>query len=238
MTDFFTEGPIDPRIYKELATDMWRETVSYLPIRDVLKLPGLCKYFNEEIVWHPHSGRLLWGEMGRGTIDTRMFSDLNNRLCRTALIRACVRGAPLSHVTALLVGGANVNAVDSQSQTALLCASWRGYEGIVRLLLEANADPNIAMDGGSTPLMWAIDNGHTAVVSALIKGGANINHIANNGKTALMWTIARNRVDVVKILVNARADINFINNDGETTLDMARRYGHRDIISILKEAQK
>lgn len=238
MTDLFTEGPVDPRIYKELATDMWREAVSYLPIRDVLKLPNLCKYFNNEVVWHPHSGRLLWGEMLH--IDERVFKILSDEdpPSRTALICACERSAPLAHVSALIVGGANLNAVDNEGCTAVGWASEHGYEGIVRLLLEANADPNIGDNAGRTPLMTASYNSHLAVVSALIEDGAvNINQVENHNRSALIFASINNSVNVVKILLNARADVTIIDNNGQTAIDIARINNHNDMIRILEEAQ-
>ena len=249
MTDFFTTGPIDPRIYKELATDMWRETVSYLPVKDVLKLPNLCKYLNEEVVWHKHSGRLMWGEMAPGAIDELVFQRWRgeNPPSQTALICACYRGAPVAHVSAL-ADGANVNAVDSFGRTPLYLASCGGYEDIVRVLLGANADPNVADNDGWTPLIIASHYGYPAVVAALLEGGkdgvglkfncANVNH-ANNftGRTALMAACANTRVDCVRVLVNARADVTMRNNQGETALDMARHNVYIEIIRILEEAQ-
>ena len=248
MTDFFTTGPIDPRIYKELATDMWRETVSYLPIKDVLKLPNLCKYFNEEIVWHKHSGRLVWGEMPH--IDTKVFKEWSgdDLPSLTALMCACWRGAPLNHVSALIPSCSNVNnVVDDDGLTALHRASWRGHKGIVQKLLEANANPNIADNDGWSPLSVASHYGYSAVVAALLEGGkdgvglkfncANVNHANNNGVTALMAACANNREDCVRVLVNARADVTMRNNQGETALDMARHNVYIEIIRILEEAQ-
>ena len=49
---------------------------------------------------------------------------------------------------------------------------WNGHEDIVRVLLEAGADPNVVDDWGHTPLYWALENGHVGVAELLREGGA------------------------------------------------------------------
>lgn len=233
--DKFTEGPIDPRIYTELATDMWREAVSYLPIRDVLKLPGLCKYFNEEVVWHSHSGRLLWGEMN---LEEKIFKAWPGDVkppSRTVLMRACREGAKISHITTLLVGGANLNTVNNLGETALHSASDSGHENIVRALLEAKSDPNFAATDRKTPLMYASSRGRSTSVLALIKGGANVNQGGEFGMTALLWASLNDQKEVVRILLKARADVNLRDNFGHTAIDTARIHGSHRIVRILKK---
>jgi hypothetical protein len=245
--DNFTEGPIDPRIINELATDMWRVTVSYLPVKDVLKLPNLCKYLNEEIVWHKHSGRLLWGEMN---LEELLFAERPIfPPCRTVLIRACEKDAPLSHIMCLINGRANVNAVDEDDDvlnnggghTALLFASIRGNENTVRALLKANADPNLHNYIGSTPLMLAQNEG---VLLALLEGGADPNQVTDFlGETALRRKISytyhfrrEERLlqleNMVRLLINAKADVS------QTVLERALSSKCSDIILyILEQAQ-
>jgi len=54
----------------------------------------------------------------------------------------------------LAVAGANLDAVDSQGHTALLWASYKGLEIIMKILLEHGADPTIADPTGRLPLHW------------------------------------------------------------------------------------
>lgn len=176
--DVFIHSKVDRRIIDRLATEMWQLALSYLHVRDVIPhVPRVCKYLGREVVW---GNRLLWLEMAPGAegLDARVFKrrSWENAPSATALTRACDRGAPIAHVSALLAGGANVNAVCSYGQTALLCASNWGHEDIVRALLGANADPNIADSCGWTSLIAASLWGHSAVVSLLIAAGANVNH--------------------------------------------------------------
>lgn len=261
MSDYFTEGPIDPRIYKELATDMWRLAVSYLPIRDVLKLPRMCKYFNEEVVWHPHSGPLLWGEMN---LEELLFAERPKfPPCRPVLMRACEYSAPLSHIMCLINGRADVNAVDEDydilnnggGHTALLFAS-SGNENTVRALLKANANPNLYNYTGQTPLMLAQND---RVVSALLEGGADPNYVTNFvGDTALKRLLYKTdegnlrclqkdfrekRItqceNMIRVLVNSKADVDLKIYHGKTALEYAHSIKSPDsIIRILERAQK
>lgn len=218
MTDVdnFEKGLIDPRIYKELATDMWYVTVSYLPIKDVLKLPLVCKYFNEEVVWHKWSGRLLWGEMPH--IDERVFKGfpLENPPSETALMHACKRSAPLKHILALVNSGVTINSVNSKGESSLRMAH---KEYIVRLLLEANANPNISDADGHTPLIAAVSSKQMWKVLLLIQHNANVNQVNNYGYTALMHAAMYREVDMSRVLLDEGADVTIINSIGKTALN-------------------
>ncbi|GFY39880.1 KN motif and ankyrin repeat domain-containing protein 1 [Trichonephila inaurata madagascariensis] len=64
----------------------------------------------------------------------------------------------------------NVNdASKSSKQTPLMSAASKGYVKMVRLLLEAGADPNQQDDDGSTALMYAAVQGHEACVCLLLE---------------------------------------------------------------------
>jgi hypothetical protein len=236
--DVFMRNRPDPRLVTRLATDSWFDVVSYLPVRDIVPaLPLTCRYFNREVVWGRWSGRLMWGQMTPGPegIDELVFKldddDLNPS--QTPLMRICERGASLAHAWILIMGGANVNAVDCDNWTALFWASRLGNSNMVSLLLEVNANPNIADIDGWTPLLTACMRNHPSVVSLLIeaKPGASVNHANDEGRTALMIASMWDNVDCVRLLVNERADISIRNNEGRTALDLA--WLNSDIISIL-----
>ncbi|GLA59793.1 hypothetical protein AtubIFM54640_011110 [Aspergillus tubingensis] len=57
--------------------------------------------------------------------------------------------------------------------TPLHSATLRGYDDVVRELLEAHVDINFGNHNGSTPLHLSVHHRHTAVVETLLDGGAN-----------------------------------------------------------------
>jgi ankyrin repeat protein len=85
----------------------------------------------------------------------------------------------------LLKNGADVKlaARNAQKVTALHAGASRGGAEIVKLLLEAGADPNVKQERGFVPLHSAAANGSAAVVELLLKHGAHPDAKAEDGKT-------------------------------------------------------
>jgi ankyrin repeat protein len=94
----------------------------------------------------------------------------------TALHRAAAFG-PVEMVRELLKAGANVNARDSRSLTALIFAVATEYTDpqIVEALLQAGADVNARDNSGETPLDWAEKFGNPKVIHLLRVAGAKQN---------------------------------------------------------------
>src|SRR5207249_3098309 len=81
---------------------------------------------------------------------------------------------------------------------------------MVKMLLDAGAEPEGANPDGQTALMLAIKTGEVAVVDMLIKAGANVNTIEKfHNQTPLMWAAAapRNAGAMVKLLLAKGADV-------------------------------
>jgi ankyrin repeat protein len=85
----------------------------------------------------------------------------------------------------LLKNGADVRlaARNAQKVTALHAGASRGGAEIVKMLLEAGADPNAKQERGFVPLHSAAANGNVAVVDLLLKHGARADAKADDGKT-------------------------------------------------------
>jgi len=69
----------------------------------------------------------------------------------------------------------DVQATDFHGKTALVWASKRGHERVVRVLLEwSEVHSDSSGKGyGSAPLLWAAENGHEEVVRVLLERNIN-----------------------------------------------------------------
>jgi ankyrin repeat protein len=92
-----------------------------------------------------------------------------DRAALTPLMLAALNG-PAPMVELLVRSGAEVNAQASGS-TALTEATRKGDPAVLRVLLEAGADPNVAMLDGSAPACYAKMHGYAQAARLLIEAG-------------------------------------------------------------------
>lgn len=91
----------------------------------------------------------------------------------TAAAPPDVSGAgPSSAVRLLIELGANLNALDTKGESALLTLCRRGVAGTAKYLVEMRADTEVRTNLGDTPLQVAQRAGHQETVLALVTGGA------------------------------------------------------------------
>jgi len=107
------------------------------------------------------AGGAAGGQGGQGGGQQQFFEEtpgLSSKGGLTALLHAARQGH-LAAATALIDGGANVNAVSAGDGTSpLLMATINGQFDMAMLLLERGADPNLAAGvNGATPLWSAVN---------------------------------------------------------------------------------
>ena len=78
-------------------------------------------------------------------------------------------------------GGINVDKRDSLGNTPLYYASLKGAKDIVKLILDAGANPNLANNISETPLHLAAQSTSKEVIKLLTDAGADINSANNLG---------------------------------------------------------
>ncbi len=114
-------------------------------------------------------------------------------------------------VDIILDAGAQVNAVDDLSETALMSAAEKGHTEIAQALIDNGADVNARNTLGDTALMLAVF-GNIETVKTLWNADADI-HITNNyGETALKFAIMWGNTETVQTILDANAEINRANN--------------------------
>lgn len=125
----------------------------------------------------------------------------------------------------------DVNYDDGGVITPLIPAIWRGHTQIIKLLLNAGANPNIRP---ASPLANALNN--KEIADLLIAAGADINFKDKDGQTDLMTAAVEGRVALVKALIAAGANVNIQNNKGRTPLINAALHGKIEVVKVLLEA--
>ena len=133
----------------------------------------------------------------------------------------------------------DVNATDCTGSTALAWAARRGYEGVVKMLLEREGiNPHKADTRyGRTPLSWAAENGHERVVRLLLeRDDVNPGQVDNEyGRMPLGWASLRRNEGVVEMLLE-RNDVRFPTPDktNRIPLSLALSERHGDVARILQ----
>ncbi len=116
-----------------------------------------------------------------------------------AILRAAHEGD--AALKALLQNGVNVNATNSDGETALMeAAESRRYTEAVRVLIANGANVNLADEDGETALMRAADEGTVEAVRLLLQAGANPAARDDDGETALDKALDEGNREVVNIL--------------------------------------
>uniref|UniRef100_A0A8C9NWX8 Ankyrin-1 n=1 Tax=Serinus canaria TaxID=9135 RepID=A0A8C9NWX8_SERCA len=118
-------------------------------------------------------------------------------------------------------------------QTPLHCAARIGHTGMVKLLLENNANPNLATTAGHTPLHITAREGHMDTALALLEKGASQTCMTKKGFTPLHVAAKYGKVDVAELLLAHDAQPNAAGKNGLTPLHVAVHHNNLEIVRLL-----
>ncbi|KAI3382144.1 hypothetical protein SNEBB_011137 [Seison nebaliae] len=179
--------------------------------------------------------------------DTALSMNLSGQ---TPLFCAAKEGH-VSIVKYLLVKGANPNARNHYGISVLWIPSQKGYDSVVELLLEHDADTELAPKGkeaedrgiaGWTPLYAAMKSRQSSTVKLLLKHGADPNAITKLGSSPFLLASEVGDIDVVKAFVEKNADLNYcpygpasdeLKITGQTAIFMAALKERLDVVEYL-----
>ncbi|KAK2714307.1 hypothetical protein QYM36_008761 [Artemia franciscana] len=84
--------------------------------------------------------------------------------------------------------------------TSLHYAAWKGYEEIVKTLLQNKANPNVVGNKKYTPLHYAAKFSQIEIVKCLLSYGAVYNAASDSGKTPSDFSVDRNIARLFKLI--------------------------------------
>jgi ankyrin repeat protein len=144
-----------------------------------------------------------------------------------------VKSGETAIVQTLLGKGANVNAQDELTNTALGWAVMNDHLECATLLIEKGADVNIKSFRELSPLHLATNNHNLQMVKILLANRADVNAVDQYQWTALMNAIYLGSSKLVDVLLASGADVNAKNYLGRTSLYIAENLGHTKIAQKL-----
>lgn len=111
--------------------------------------------------------------------------------------------------------------VDFKSQflmTPLLWSASRGYQEVVKELLDSRSSVKNTDLFGNSSLIWSCKKGYFEISKLLIKFGSEINHIGFKGCTPLICAVKSQNIDLIDLLLSMGADPNIIDLQGFSAL--------------------
>jgi ankyrin repeat protein len=142
----------------------------------------------------------------------------------TTPLHAAARSGDAAAITALLVGGDHmkaINARDEHARTALHLAAWAGSAPALEALVKAGADVALGAVDRTTALHFAVKKG-VAGVEVLLAAGAPVDAAcARTDKTPLHLAAAAANAPVVAALLAGGANRALRTKQGATARDLA-----------------
>jgi uncharacterized protein len=124
----------------------------------------------------------------------------------------------LAAVAGLIDNGSDLEAADSDGQTALLVAVQRNEIEIAKALMAAGANIDAQAANADTPWLLAGASGRTEIIDAMIPLGPDLSIRNRFGGNALIPACERAHVETIKLLLTTKIDVNHVNNLGWTCL--------------------
>lgn len=136
----------------------------------------------------------------------------------SGLLAAASRGN-LEEVKALLANGADVHTTDTYGRTPLHVAAYAGHHEVMRVLVNAGADPNVLEnDDYDIVTIAAVANDIHTLELALALGTSAGNITSPYEGTALIAAAHLGHTEVVQILIRHAAPLDHVNNLGWTAV--------------------
>ena len=172
-------------------------------------------------------------------ISPETLSKRTSAYSQTALMIAARNGYE-QMASDLIKGGAEIDAVDANKDTALHYASQFKNPRLVELLLEAGANPNLKDKFGETPLVKCTCNVDRQGLIALLSHKANPSIAQPRWGAPILFAAGHGDIDAIRLLLAHGATVESRDRSGATPLIVSvkwnNRFAHPWIVNPLLQA--
>ncbi|KAM3513544.1 hypothetical protein MY11210_002831 [Beauveria gryllotalpidicola] len=121
-------------------------------------------------------------------------------------------------------------------QTPLLWAAARGYDVVVKSLLEKGSDIEAKDKHTRTPLSHAVENGHDATVRLLLQNGCDVQKCSMDYTAPLLYAAINGNETIIRLLLENGANIEALGIKGQGPLAVAAAIGKENAVRLLLKA--
>ena len=227
------------RLWLEDTSQLWKG-VCEMDLRTAHRT--LIRYLEQGIAEAGEETALASYELCKMRNLITMSIDELNDLKEPVIVQASAEGADFGTLQLLVKAGADINATDAKSWTAVMKASFAGHTKTVEALLSFSQPNSAKLDNknnnGETALLLAAQEGHYEIFQALIGKRASIDVLDNDCSTALMKASQNGHKSIVKHLLDLKdlkiKLIERFDSKMNTPVMMAAQGGHTEILKLLQ----
>lgn len=157
------------------------------------------------------------------------------RIMHTDELFDAIRSQNATRVKELLEKDPSLAAAkDQRGSTALLLATYYGFEDVAAEVLKFDQNIDAQDASGNTALMGVSFKGYPGIAKLLIESGADVNAQNFNGATALIFAATFNQEEIVKLLIDNNADTDLTDSRGQKAADHARMQGLNHLVELIE----
>ena len=154
---------------------------------------------------------------------------------RTPLLLVARETGNVEIATALLDGGADVNARDRFDSTPLELAAWRGFTGAVDLFLDRGATVPAGGQEAEALGLFSIEKGLVRLFRVLADDDADLSARNENGGSLLHSASKGGSPEIVEVMLDRGLDMDEQDRYGRTPLHYAAEMGRLQVIELLAD---
>jgi ankyrin repeat protein len=155
---------------------------------------------------------------------------------RTPLILTARESGDAETALVLIDNGADINAADKYDDTALTLSAWRGYAGVVNLLIEKGVEFPEDEETIASLMQYSVSKGLPELFAELTKRGADLKAINRSGGSLIHSAAVGGDPDIMRRLIDSSLSVNEGDNYGWYPLQYAAEKGHVDAVAVLLES--